>query len=317
MKKITMMALFALAAVLAGCEPPREPLRIVSSPWPGYEPLYLARDLGYLDPSSVRLNELPSANITLEAFSNGSAEIATLTLDETLSLLDEGKKLRILLVLDSSNGADAVMARPAIKTLADLKGKRIAMENITLGVYMLNRTLDAAGLRHGDVTVIPMPEDKHEKAYRQDKIDAAVTMEPYKTLLAEAGAHAVFDSSRIPNEIFDVMVVREDVYYARREELCGIVRQWFRALDYVRENPEEAAARMGKRLGMQLDTFKTMTGGLIQPSRDDNRRLLGGSKPDLLGSAQRLAAVMQREQLTKGLVDATLSVDPGFQSCVK
>lgn len=317
MKYVKPALLFLLAAVLAGCQPPREPLRVVSSPWPGYEPLYLARDLGYLDPSSVRMNELPSANITLESFSNGSAEIATLTLDETLSLLDEGKKLRILLVLDSSNGADAVMAKPGVKSLADLKGKRIAMENITLGVYMLNRTLEAAGLRHDDVTVIPMPEDKHEKAYLQDKIDAAVTMEPYKTRLAKAGAHAVFDSSRIPDEIFDVMVVREDVYYARREELCGIVRQWFRALDYVKANPEEAAGRMGKRLGMPLDTFKTMTGGLIQPSRDDNRRLLGGSKPELLGSAQRLAAIMEREHLTKGLVDATLSIDPGFQSCVQ
>lgn len=317
MKYIKRAALLVLVAVLAGCQPPREPLRIVSSPWPGYEPLYLARDLGYLDPSSVRLNELPSANITLESFSNGSAEIATLTLDEALSLLDEGKKLRILLVLDSSNGADAVMARPGIKTLADLKGKRIAMENITLGVYMLNRTLDAAGLQYGDVKVIPMPEDKHEKAYLQGKIDAAITMEPHKTRLARAGAHALFDSSRIPNEIFDVMVVREDVYYERREELCGIVRQWFRALDYVRVNPEEAHARMGKRLGMDRETFKAMTNGLVQPSREDNRRLLGGNPPALLASAQRLGAIMQREHLTRDAVDATLSIDPSFQSCVK
>jgi len=70
---------------------------IVSSPWAGYEPLYLARDLGYLKDPSVRITELPSSNLNMQAFVNGSADVSTLTLDETLTLLAKGRKLRILL----------------------------------------------------------------------------------------------------------------------------------------------------------------------------------------------------------------------------
>ena len=158
-------------SVLVSCSPPQEPLRIVSSPWPGYEPLYLARDLGYLNKESFSLTEMPSSNITWEAFSNGSADIATLTLDETLSLLAKGRKVKILMVMDISNGADVVVARPEIKNLRQLEGKRIGIVNIPLGLYMLSRMLEVAGLEAEDVTVIPMPEDKHESAYRKREAD--------------------------------------------------------------------------------------------------------------------------------------------------
>ncbi len=317
MNSIIKWGLLAIAACLSGCKPPPEPLRIVSSPWAGYEPLYLARDLGYLKESSVRITELPSANITAEAFSNGSADIATLTLDETLTQLAKGQKLRILLVMDISNGADGVVAKPGIKSLADLKGKRVGMENIPLGAYILSRVLDMSGLKATDMDIIPMPEDKHEKAYLQGKIDAAITMEPYKTRITKAGAHVLLDSSQIPNEIFDLILVREDVYQTRRDDLCNLTRQWFRTLDYVQANQKDAYARMGKRLGTNEEDFRTAMGGIKVPSRQENQQLLGGNAPTLLVPARRLAEIMLRGHMIPEPVDIAASIDPGFASCLQ
>lgn len=317
MKSLMKWGLLAMAACLAGCQPPPEPLRIVSSPWPGYEPLYLARDLGYVKETSVRITELPSANVTLEAFSNGSADIATITLDETLSLLARGHKLRILLVVDISNGADAVVAKPGIKSLAELKGKRLGMENIPLGTYMLSRILDISGLQASDIEVIPMPEDKHEKAYLQGRIDAAITMEPYKTRITRAGAQVLFDSSQIPDEIFDLVVVREDVFAARRDELCQLAQQWFRTLDYVQANSQDAASRMSKRLGIDVETFQASMAGLKVPLREENQHLLGGDKPALLAPARRLADTMLRAHMIPRPVDLAASIDPGFANCLR
>ena len=308
--------LLLVMSLMACSKPQADPLSIVSSPWPGYEPLYLARDLGYLDQAGVRLIELPSSNITLEAFSNGSADIATLTLDETLTLLSQGRKVRILAIMDISNGGDAVMARPEIKSLADMKGKRITIVNIPLGVFMLNRTLEAAGLSSADVSITTLPEDKHEKAYLQDKIDVAITFEPFKTRLANAGAHVLFDSSEIPNEIFDLLLVREDTYNARRDELCQLVQQWNRTLDYIGDNPEDASARMGKRLNMDADSYLTAMQGLVLPSRQESQRLLGGKEPALLKPARRLEEIMLRENLLPAPVDISSAIDPGFQDCL-
>lgn len=317
MKSLIKFGLLAVTALLAGCQPPPEPLRIVSSPWAGYEPLYLARDLGYLKETSVRITELPSANITAEAFSNGSADIATLTLDETLTLLAKGQKLRILLVMDISNGADGVVAKPGIKSLADLKGKRVGMENIPLGAYILSRVLDMSGLKASDMEVIPMPEDKHEKAYLQGKIDAAITMEPYMTRMTKAGAHVLLDSSQIPNEIFDLILVREDVYQTRRDDLCNLTRQWFRTLDYVQANQKDAYARMGKRLGTNEEDFRTAMAGIKVPLRQENQLLLGGNAPTLLTPARRLAGIMQRGHMIPGPVDIAASIDTSFASCLQ
>ena len=302
MKRTLLPLILLLAANLQGCQPVPDPLRIVSSPWPGYEPIYMARDLGYLNEKQVILHELPSSNITLESFSNGSADVATLTLDETLTLLSQGKKVRILAVLDVSNGADAVMAKPHVKRLADLKGKRIAIINIPLGVFLLSRTLDAAGLKAKDVSVILLPEDKHEKAYLQGKIDAAITFEPFKTRLSQAGAHKLFDSSDIPNEIFDLLVVSEEVYLTRRKELCNITQQWFRTLDYVQANMLDSRQRMSKRLGMDPGLYQGMMDGLLVPGREENLRLLSGTNPSILKPAQNLTSAM----LVAGLIPAAL-----------
>lgn len=317
MKSLMKWGLLWGAVFLAGCQPPPEPLRIVSSPWAGYEPLYLARDLGYLQEDSVRITELPSSNLNMEAFSNGSTDLSTLTLDETLTLLAKGQKLRILLVMDISNGADAVVAKPGINSLAELKGKRVGMENIPLGAYILSRVLDKSGLKATDMTIIPMPEDKHEKAYLQGKIDAAITMEPYKTKITKAGAHVLLDSSQIPDEIFDLIVVREDVYQTRRNELCQLAKQWFRTLDYVQANQKDAYVRMGKRMGTNEEDFRTARAGIKVPLRQENRQLLGGDTPALLAPARRLADIMQRGNMIPGPVDIAASIDPGFASCLQ
>ena len=291
-------------------------MRIASSPWPGYEPLYLAQQIGYLPESKANIFELPSSDITLEAFRNRSADMATLTLDEAMDLLQGGVRLRIVMVLDSSNGADAVMATPGVKTLADLKGKRIGILNIPLGVYMLSRTLDAAKLTRADVEVLPSAESKHEEMYRQGNADAFITFDPFKTRLADLGAHVIFDSSRIPNEIFDLMLVHEDVYQNRREDVCNVARQWFRTLSYMKQSPDEAAASIGKRLGVSASEYTAMVSGIQTPTLQDNLELIGGVSPSILAPAKRLNEVMLREGQTKAFVDVKPALDAKLAVCI-
>ncbi len=87
-----------LALSLAGCGvEPAPPLRIGTNVWSGYEPLYLARELGYLDPRSVHLVEYPSASEVIRAFRNQAIEAAALTFDEVLLLTQDGFEPRVVL----------------------------------------------------------------------------------------------------------------------------------------------------------------------------------------------------------------------------
>lgn len=316
--RLSTLLLLLSVGLLSSCsKESHEPLRIASSPWPGYEPIYLARDIGYLPKNKASIFELPSSDITLESFRNRSADMATLTLDEALDLLAGGVKFRILFVMDGSNGADAVMASPQVKSLADLKGKRIAIENIPLGVYMLSRTLNAAKLKREDVHVIPSAESRQLEMYKQDKADAFITFDPFKTQLAALGAHAIFDSSQIPNEIFDLMLVHEDVFQARRQEVCDVAREWFHTLNYMKQSPADATHRISKRLGVSTQEYQTMVGGISTPTLQDNLRLLSTKHPAIITPANNLVQVMLKEGQLKQKVDIRMALDADINTCIE
>lgn len=120
------LLVLTLALGLSACQPPPEPpLRLGSFGWPGYEPFYLAEELGFYDGTAVKFADYTSATAILQAFRNGALDAATLTLDEVLLLADQGHHPRIALVLDASHGADAILGRPGLKTLADLRDRRV------------------------------------------------------------------------------------------------------------------------------------------------------------------------------------------------
>jgi len=276
------------------------PLHIGTNVWPGYEPLYLARSLGYFDESTVRFHEMTTSADVLKAFRNRAIDVAALTLDEALLLIQDGIDARILLVTDISNGADVIIAHPTIKTVRDLKGKRVGVESMALGAYVLSRALDKAGLTPGDVTIVPAAVQEHVQAYAAGKVDAVVTFEPVKTKLLAIGGRNIFDSSQIPNEIIDVIVVRADILQSKSRKLKGLEAGWFKALAYLQKNPAAANLRMSKREGITAEEFSGALKEMTIPDKAENNRLISGA---LLLPARRLAEVMLQGKLLNKQID--------------
>lgn len=295
------LLLAAAAALVAGCsqEESTPPLRLASNEWPGYEPLHLARERGYWGAAPIRLYELPSSSEVLRAMRNGALDGAALTADEALTLMADGIDLRAVLVLDISRGADALVARPDIRTLGDLKGRRIGVENQALGAYLLNRALESAGLSLSDVSVVPLTVDTHESAYLAGAIDAAVTFEPALSRLRRLGARSLFTSSQIPGEIFDLLVLRADAYERYQAHLKDLAGAWFRVLDELHAAPTETAAALGRRTQTRGADMLRALAGLTLPDRAENRRLLTGAEPAIAQPLQRLGQLMQHQDLLR------------------
>jgi NitT/TauT family transport system substrate-binding protein len=295
-----IFCLCLLLMAMSGCsKQPAKPLHVATNIWVGYEPLYLARSLQYFPPSII-LHEMPNASDVIKAFRNNAIDVAALTLDEALLLIQDGIDAKILLVMDISNGADVLMVHPAVKNISDLKGKRVGAESLALGAYMLSRALEKGGLRPEDITLVPTTFDAHEEAFLSGKVDAVVTFEPVKTKLLAKGARVLFDSSKIPNEIVDVLVVRADAYRTNPAALRDLENGWYQALGYLRKNPADACRRMSKREGVTTEQFENSLGGIVIPDQKENGRLLSNN---LLASARGLALVMMRENLLKNTVD--------------
>ncbi|HWQ09697.1 MAG TPA: ABC transporter substrate-binding protein [Holophaga sp.] len=294
-----------LAALLLawgfGCtEPPGPPFQVATNIWPGYEPLYLAQQMETLDPRAFRLVEMSSSTDSMRALRTGMVSAAALTLDEALTLVQAGVDLRIVLVMDASRGADALLGQPGLGSLADLRGRRVGVENNAVGAYLLTRALEAAGLELKDITAVPLTEGDHEQAFLDRSIDALVTFEPVRSRLLASGARVLFDSGRIPDEIFDVLVVRAETARLHPDRIEQLRAAWFFSLDYLRTHPREAIARMAPREGLTEAAFRRSLEGLAFPDRDAEARLRRGG---LQGPARRLADIMVRTHLLAHPVD--------------
>lgn len=287
------------AACTARSDPP---IRVGTNTWPGYEPLYLAQDIGQFGPDQVRLVRLDSATRVLAAFRAGQIDAAALTLDEAMLLLGRGNDPCVVLVMDTSKGGDAIIAQEGIRTMAELKGRRLGAEKTALGAYVASRALREAGLSNADVTLVDLPVDRHAGAFLAGEVDAVVTFEPVRSALLSAGGVEVFSSAQIPGEIVDVLVVNRRFLKAHPDRVGRLVQGWFAALDFLARRPAEAAGYMSPRLRLMPHAVMKALSGLDFPGRADNVRMLIGERgvPDLAAPATRLADTMRDLGLIRG-----------------
>lgn len=300
MKFLILLMTVALLGLNGCADEPTPVLRIGGNVWPGYEPLYLARDLGYFRNSSIHPIEFTSATQVLRAYQNETIDAACLTLDEALLLASQHADVRIVLVADYSNGADVIIGAPGTQSMQSLRGRRVGVEDTALGAFFLRRALQESGMQDRDVRVVPLQAQDHERAFLKGDVDAVVTFEPMSGKLLARGAHILFDSSRIPGEIVDVVLVRADYLQRHPQVVADLVRGWRQAQDYIAQSADDALARMARREGVTLAEMRAAMNGVKLPSREVNRQLLGGRDPALQPVLRRLAGFMLQTRLLPG-----------------
>jgi NitT/TauT family transport system substrate-binding protein len=309
---LRVLACIALLLPLIGCmREPETALRIGTNVWIGSEPLYLARELGRLDPAAVQLVEYPSASEVLRAFRNQAIDGMVISLDELFGLAVDGFQPRIILVVDVSHGADVVVGRHGMRTMRDLKGKSVAVESSALGAFVLSRALAVNGMQASDVNVVHMESNEQPSAFEKGQVDGAVTFDPYRVQFLRDGAKTLFDSTQIPGEIVDLLAVRATVVEKQPKAIQALLTGWFDAIDYMKSDPKDAARRMGIRQQTTGEQFLEAEQGLHVPSREENLRMLSGTTPELAVTGRRLMALMVDAKLLRSGLDIEGVLAPG------
>jgi len=306
MKTITFslfVSLLFLFLVSACSEENTKLMRIGTNVWPGYEPLYVAREKGWLDLKRIKLIEYPSASEVIRAFRNKTLEAASLTLDEVIKLRESKVPVKIVLVHDISAGADVIIAKPGIESMQDLKGKRIGVESGALGAYVITRALETHKMKLSDIDVVNMDVNLHESAFARGQIDAVVTFEPVRTKLLGQGGREIFTSREIPGEVVDVLVVHEDYLQDYGDNVSSLIDAWFKVLDYKQTNAQEFAQISSRRLKVSIEDVSASYSGLLLPDRAENINLLDGQDAKLHHSLLEIQRVLEQHGLVeKGIV---------------
>jgi len=279
-----------VGGALLGCSRPA-PFRIAGHPWPGYEPLFFAETQKLL-PQQVTLLHFPTIKASIDALREGKTEGAMLTLDEVLALQVQGMDLQVILVMDVSKGADAIVAKKEFQTVSQLRGKRIGVEPSTLGELMQTMILDKAGLKHTEVKTVKIAYEEQEAAFMKGELDALISYDPVTSRLVAAGANKLLSTRDLPVSIFDVLAVRTEIAKNHTDTLQKTLRGHFQALEQLRRNPWDTAYRMVPHAGVSAEDLIASFRGLELPDLVANTSYLNSKNDHLTKVVAKLSQIM-------------------------
>lgn len=255
------------------------------------------------------------------AFAAGAVDFGLVGLPVFVSGLAQGIPYRLITIFDIPGTADALAARQGsgIKTVADLKGKRIGVPFGSGADYMLQGVLKENGLSADDVTLVNLQPQPIVAAWSTGQIDAAQIWAPILTKLMSNGGTLLTDDGEMAKKGYfagDVAVVSNRFAEQHPDLVQRWVEQNLRAVDWVNANGPGAYAAMMKEY--ELTAAELKDGALPPATRFpdrqeqlDNHWMGGGNQAGLIASSERIGKFLQasgliekaptREQLAAGI----------------
>jgi NitT/TauT family transport system substrate-binding protein len=199
---------------------------------------------------------------SINQYSAGQFDGCTMTNMDALTIPAAGGiDSTALIIGDFSNGNDGVVLKGEKKTLGDLKGQSVNLVELSVSHYLLARGLEKAGLSERDLKVVNTSDADLVAAFATSDVTAVTTWNP---LLAEIeatpGVTKVFDSSQIPGEIIDLMVVNSDTLKDNPAFGKALTGAWYEIMASMSaDTPAGKAARehMAKASGTDLAGYET------------------------------------------------------------
>lgn len=198
---LTLVAAAAALGALHAGSAAAAPLKVAHSTWVGYGPFYVANQNGYFKDEGVEVEliVMEDPKLRFAALRAGRIDMLASTVDTMLLYLKTPDEMQYIAAIDDSKGGDGVVANKAIKSIADLKGKKVAFSEGSVSQFYLNVLLAKAGLSQDDVEPVNMTAGDAGSAFVSGNVDAAVTWEPWLTRGKQAEhGHLLTDSSTTP-----------------------------------------------------------------------------------------------------------------------
>src|SRR5580698_9425972 len=161
---------------------------------------------------------------------------------------------------DYSNGNDGVVLKKG-KTLSDIKSEKVNLVELSVSHYLLARGLSTVKLQEKDIKTVNTSDADIVAAAKSPDTTAVVTWNPQLLeVKSDPGATLVFDSSKIPGEIEDLLVVNTETLKDNPDFAKALVGIWYETIALMKEQSDKGkAAReaMAKLSGTDLAGFET------------------------------------------------------------
>jgi NitT/TauT family transport system substrate-binding protein len=284
-------------------------------PWLGYGQWHVAAKKDLFKANGLESVEL--VNFTQDAdlnaaLASGQLDCANVATHTSMAMAAAGLPIKIVLLLDVSMTADAMLSDGSVGSIPELKGKQVAYEEGTTSDILLNYALAANNMSVADIQKVPMPAADAGSALIAGKVPVAVTYEPYLTLAMNQNKKVkmIYSAGIEPGLISDVLVVNEKFLKEKPGQIVALLKTWDAA--YAAYNADTTAARaiISEAVGAKPEELATAFDGVKYYSLAENKQQLGGDFLNKVVPAVKDAATKAGILTTD--VDVAALIDPRF-----
>jgi NitT/TauT family transport system substrate-binding protein len=205
---------------------------------------------------TVEVTQINDYIESINQYTAGAYDGCSMTNMDALSIPSGGGvDTTALIVGDFSNGNDGIVLKGQ-DNLPDIKGQNVNLVELSVSHYLLARALDAVSLSEADIKVINTSDADMIAAYQTPDVTAVVTWNPLLSeIVGMPDSNLVFDSSEIPGEIIDMMVVSTETLKDNPDLGKALVGAWYEAMSIMSKDDEagkEARTWMADASGTDL-----------------------------------------------------------------
>ena len=197
---------------------------------------------------------------SINQYTAGQFDGCTMTNMDALTIpAASGVDSTALIVGDFSNGNDGIVLK-GNDALEDMKGQRVNLVELSVSHYLLARALDSAGMSEADVQVVNTSDADLVSVYTSDDVTSVVTWNPLLSeIVAMPDSNKVFDSSQVPGEIIDLLVVNSQTLDENPDFGKALTGAWYEIMATMGADDQsatEAKSFMADASGTDLAGFE-------------------------------------------------------------
>lgn len=216
-------------------------IKVADNPFIGVAPVYTALEKGIFEKYGleVELVNFDDPSQSTSALISGNVDVAGGTLDSSLIVADQYKDQmpQVISIRDDSAGADGIVAKNGIETVADLRGKTVGVAVNQTTHFLLQQALEKAGVSESEINLVDMNSSDAGASFISGNIDAAVTWEPYLSNAAKSGVgKMIFSSADAPGSIMDIVMVSKKTADEEPEWVVPFLQALEEARAYVEDS---------------------------------------------------------------------------------
>lgn len=274
------------------------------------------------DKIKIQWSQFASGGDVNQAITAGSLDIGLAGSSPVSRGLSTGIAYEVPWIFDVIGSSEALVAKPGIASIADLKGKTVATPFASTSHYSLLAALNDAGVDPGSVKIIDSEPDAIVAAWKAGQIDAAYTWNPSLAELVKDGGKALVDSSQLAAKgktTYDLAVVTKAFATKYPSALQTWVAQEDAAVKELQAGDQKAYESIAAEANITPDEAKAQTNGLIFVTAKDQAGAdyLGGGLPENLYAAAQFNKTLGEIDSVKNEQAYRDSVVPTFAAAVK